>query len=157
MPQIKFWNEERTQLLVNEYADSNLKELAVKLGCSYGAMLQKASALKISKNDLSAWTKSEEDYLKKHFAKKDNEAIAEQLNKTVLSIRNKAFMLKLSKNHGWTIIQEKYLLENYRKISIEELIINLKKSKWGIINKHRELTGKRKTNDKTIISGSILK
>ncbi len=90
------------------------------------------------------WTEQEIKILKKHFPKKDNEEIAGLLNKSVRAIRNKAFILRLKKSDRyWGKPEQDFVLKNYMVMSAEEIGEKLKKTKWAVINKYRELTGKR--------------
>ena len=102
------------------------------------------------------WTPEEDVLFKKLFPKIENELLAKQLDKTVSSIRNKANKMNLKKaDNYWEIGQEKYVMENYGKIPISDMMKYLNKTKWAVINKYRELSGLRKTGDKTIISKVI--
>lgn len=150
----KTWTEEEITYLKENYATEDLEELAEHLNKSMNAVYQRANKLKLKRSkDSTVWPESDVAYLKEHFPTTDNEVIAEALSKSVSAIRNEAWALKLRKaRHYWKPTQEAFLLEHYGQLSIEEISQKLDKSKWSIINKHRELTGLRKTGDKTIIS-----
>lgn len=90
------------------------------------------------------WTPENITKLKKLYPKKNNEDIAQALGTSVRSVRSKAQYLKLKKaNRFWTATEEKYLLKNYELMTVIELDAHLHRGKWSIINKYRELTGKR--------------
>lgn len=90
------------------------------------------------------WTEEEVKYLIKNYPKMDNILIANNLNRTVSSIRCKALMLNLKKSaYYWNKKDEKFLKENYQYMDYNELSDKLKRSKWSIINKYRELMGFR--------------
>ncbi len=61
----------------------------------------------------------------------------------VIRILAAAFHLKKGQSE-WSEQHEAYLLKNYRKKTMDELMEHLKRSRWGIINKYRELSGKTK-------------
>ena len=90
------------------------------------------------------WSEAEEKKLARLYPTTDNEIIAQKLGKSVRSVRSKAQRMKLKKsNRYWDTPEEEYLLKNWQAMSAEELAEKLNKTKWGIINKYRELTGKR--------------
>ena len=103
----------------------------------------------------SEWSKKKLTRLKNLYPATPNDTIAEILSKefeptTVSAIRNAAIRYKLKKtNRYWDKPEEKYLLVNWQVMSPEEIAVQLKrrfkfeKTKWAVINKYRELTGKR--------------
>jgi hypothetical protein len=152
----KTWTPEYLEFLTNNFKKGKLEDIAAFTSKSIAAINKKASELGLkrwARIYQGAWLLDEDAQLKKLFSKQDNEDIAAILNKTESSVRNRAIILKLKKtNNYWKIWQEKYVLENYGSLPMQDMVKHLKKTKWGIINKYRELSGLRKTGDKTIIS-----
>lgn len=96
---------------------------------------------------ITFWSEAKIKELKKHFPTKDNEIIAELLGTTVRAVRSKAFILRLKKSERyWNYGQEQFLLKNWQSMSAVEIGNELKKTRWAVINKYRELTGKRNTS-----------
>lgn len=153
MAQIKFWTPEKLEIVKKEYSDGDLKELTSRLNCSIGALQNQAYKLNLKRSTSESWSEQDFITLKKLFPKTENEEIAEKLKKSVSSVRNKAFVLNLKKSSRfWKIGDEKYVIENYGKIPVKDIADHLKKTRWAVINKHRELFGLRKTNQRIIIS-----
>ena len=93
---------------------------------------------------VSFWTPEKIKQLKKLFPTTDNKIIAEKLGSTERAVRSKAFILRLKKSDRyWSKNEEGFLLKNWDVMSATELGEKLNKTKWAIINKYRELTGKR--------------
>lgn len=97
----------------------------------------------------SIWTEEEINLLKELYAVQSNEEVAEQLKKTIRSIRSKAQILKLKKDGAkWSTAEKKLLLKLWETSSVQEIEAALKtkfkttRTKWAIISKHRQLTGK---------------
>lgn len=158
---IKKWTPEAKAYLIENFAAGNLEDICNHLGKNIGAINKKAHSLGLSRSKearkwVGVWAADEDSLLKKVFPKTDNEVIAAQLNKTESAVRNRAVILKLKKSkHYWKIGQEKYVMENYGNAPMDDMVKHLKRTKWSVINKYRELTGLRKTGDKTIISKVI--
>lgn len=90
-----------------------------------------------------AWTADEIKKLKKLYPKSDNQVIAEQLDVTVGAVRAKAVQLKLKKaDHYWDKSEEQYILKNWGVLSAQEIADKLKRTKWSVYAKYRELQQK---------------
>lgn len=90
------------------------------------------------------WTEKQIETLKKLYPTTDNEAVAKKVGKSVRAVRSQAVRLRLKKStRYWDKPQEDWLLKNWDVLSVKELGEKLGKTKWAIINKYRELTGKR--------------
>lgn len=82
---------------------------------------------------------------KKLFPVTENSALSKKYDVTESTIRMWGSKLKLrKKSWGWTKKEEEYLLKSYPNLMATELAKTLKRSKWSIINKYRELMGLRK-------------
>lgn len=66
------------------------------------------------------WTDKEITFLKDNIDK-SNTWIAEQLNRSILSIRNKKSILGIRVYHKWTSKELKFIKENYPKMNSREL------------------------------------
>lgn len=102
---------------------------------------------RISNEDV--WTDKQISDLKKYYPVKENSFVAKKVNKTIDAIRAKAIKLRLKKeNYFWQNKDEKFILKNVKVLSYPEIAEKLGRSKWAVINKYRELTGKRKGHKK---------
>ena len=96
------------------------------------------------------WTKERISQLKKLYPSLSNEIVADKMGLTISAIRNAAIKYKIKKaDRFWDKPWEEMLVKNWEELSVEELgellarKFKVKKTKWSIINKYRELTGKR--------------
>lgn len=97
------------------------------------------------------WSEADEKQLRKLYPKTHNEIISDKIpGTTVFSIRAKAVSLGLKKSDRyWDIPEEDFIRKNWDAMSPDELAAGLKekfqveRTKWAVINKYRELTGKR--------------
>jgi hypothetical protein len=104
----------------------------------------------IRNKQTDSWTEKQLKDLEKLYPMTDNDVIAEKISKTVRAVRSKAVLLRLKKsNRYWQMVHEKWLLKNYPVLSTLEIAdafekkFGLIKTRWAIINKYRELAGKR--------------
>ena len=95
----KNWTEEEYQLLekLTMVDKKSPKEIAEILGRTEDAIIIKINrrGLQIQTNDKRFWTKEEETLLSDLWGEESFETIAKKLNRTVSSIKNKAFLLGL--------------------------------------------------------------
>ena len=90
------------------------------------------------------WSDAQIKTLKKLYPTTDNAVVATSVEKSEKAVRSKAQALKLKKSERyWDKPQEDFVLKNYAVMSAKEIGVKLKKTKWAVINKFRELTGKR--------------
>lgn len=90
------------------------------------------------------WPKEKVAMLKKLYPKHDNEEVAKQMGVSVSALRNAAQRFKVKKSDRyWDKPDHDFLLKNWPVMSAEEIGKELKKTRWAVINKYRELTGKR--------------
>ncbi len=91
----------------------------------------------------TTWEKWQLELLKKLFPNTSNEVIAQITGKTISAVRGKANLLKLKKSeHFWDYWQEELIIENWDCWSVGEISKKVKKTKWAIYSKHRELQNK---------------
>jgi hypothetical protein len=97
------------------------------------------------KGNRPEWTPDRVSVLKKNYPIRNNQEVAEMLKTTVSAVRSAAFIFRLKKkDRNWDKPEETFLLKNWEVMSAVELADHLGKTRWAIINKYRELTGKRK-------------
>lgn len=90
---------------------------------------------------IAFWTKERIKILKTLYPKEGNESIAATLGTTVSAIRNKAVILRLKKDgRYWDKPEEDFVKKT--SLSIEEIAKKLKKTKWAVYGKRRELMNK---------------
>lgn len=86
----------------------------------------------------------DQNEFKKLFPVTQNADLAKMYKVKESTVRNWAAKLKLhKKSWGWTKKEEEYLLKSYPNLMATELAKTLKRSRWAVINKYRELTGLR--------------
>lgn len=99
----------------------------------------------IRKSKELSWTDKEEKLLKKLYPNAHNQVCANRLGKSVRAIRSKAQAMKLKKtNRYWDMPDEAFLIANWPVMTADELGEKLNRTRWAVINKYREITGKRK-------------
>lgn len=97
-----------------------------------------------SNKRLNGWPSKKIDLLKELYPSTPNEDIEKKLGYSLSAIRSKAFKLGLKKeNRHWSKKEEEWLLKKWDTTHSEKIAEHLKKTKWAVINKYRELTGKR--------------
>lgn len=96
------------------------------------------------RNVESDWTEAQEKQLKKLYPTTNNDVLAKMLNRTESAIRAKATKMRLKKaDRFWDKSEEDFILKNVTVMSYPEIAKKLKRTKWAVINKYRELIGKR--------------
>ena len=143
----KSWTSDHLAYLKKHYPTGKLKDIQFHLKKTRPAIYRMAGLLGLKRTvilHLDSWTAKEDDALTELFPFTKNTEVANILGKTVSSIRNRSNILGLKKaNRYWTKEQEDYVLTYYNHFLISELVINVNKSKWAVINKYRELTNKK--------------
>lgn len=90
------------------------------------------------------WNDKKLAQLKKIYPTRSNEEVAEIIGRSVSSIKNAAIKHGVRKSgRYWSDEDKAWLLANWAGMSAIKLAAHLKKTKWSVINKHRELTGLR--------------
>ncbi|HTE32721.1 MAG TPA: hypothetical protein VK666_20210 [Chryseolinea sp.] len=96
------------------------------------------------------WPKEKIALLKKHYPTTGNEEVATMLSTTVSALRNAATYYKVKKaNRYWDKPETDFILKNWDALSPDEIAdglekkFKIKKTKWAVINKYRELMGLR--------------
>ncbi len=86
------------------------------------------------------WPEEKIVLLKKLYPANPNDLVAEKLDITISALRNAVIRFKVKKNHRyWDKSEEKFLLISWPIMSAEEIGKKLKKTRWAVINKYREL------------------
>lgn len=97
------------------------------------------------------WTPEMVKLLRRKFHLMDNKTLAAELGVTISAVRNKALKMGLEKKLWyWTPEDEAYLLAHMEAEGYEDIAKHLGRKKWAVINKYRELTGKRPVNKKVV-------
>lgn len=79
-------------------------------------------------------------FLKDRYPRNSNKRIAEVLGKTERAVRSRAQYWGIKKsNRYWTQEQELYIKNWYGIKKVAEICKHLNKTKWAVINKHREI------------------
>lgn len=68
------------------------------------------------------WTKKDDDYMKAHYGLLKNDLIAHKLNRTIMAIRRRARILKITRPNLWTIQNIKILIKLYGKIPVSKIL-----------------------------------
>lgn len=96
------------------------------------------------------WTKERIKELKKLYPTNDNIVVAKKMGITVSAVRNAAIKYKVKKaTRYWDRPWEILVVKNWQTHTPEEIMelllrkFKVAKTKWAIINKYRELSGKR--------------
>lgn len=90
------------------------------------------------------WTKENIALFKKSYPVKDNTTVAAELGITVRAVRCAATKFNVKKsNHYWSKKDIDFMKKNWSSLSADEIGIKLKRTKWAVINKYRELEGLR--------------
>lgn len=90
------------------------------------------------------WTEKQKKELIALYPTLSNSEIAARLKRSVKSIRAKAVKLNIKKkNWKWTELEETYVLEKHNVESYEDTAKKLNRTRVAVINKYRELVGKR--------------
>lgn len=86
------------------------------------------------------WSEDKVALLKMLYPINHNEAVAKALGCTIRSVRSAAIRYRLNKSgRYWTKNQEQYLLKNWDVMTAAEIAEKLKRTRWAVINKYREL------------------
>lgn len=96
------------------------------------------------------WAPEKLELLKKLYPTTHNEEVAKAVGKPVNTMRSMAFKLKLKKNNRyWQMAHEKFIVKQWPVMTPDEIAAamfkkyGVEKTRWAIINKYRELMGKR--------------
>lgn len=122
----RIWTDEQIELLKTNFPTMTVKELRKILPYTEKQIARKAAYLKLKKSEeaytINLWEESEIEVLKENYNSKTVKEIMELLPRfNEQQIRNKIFAIGLKKNNNWTPDLEKYLVDNYNKMSIQEM------------------------------------
>ena len=118
----KKWTNEENKKLIKEIATKSNKELSEMFNRSEKSIIQHAHELKLYKNKQILWKEHEIEFLKKHYNKDMSPLeISKILNRSISSIKSKAFSIGLTDNSEWTNEQLDYLIDNYCYKTNEEI------------------------------------
>lgn len=110
----KKWTKNEEEMLIKEFPIRTNKELAEMFGRSEKSIIQHANILKLYKNKQVIWKTEEVEFLTNHYnVDMLPSEIAQSLNRSVSSVKSKAFAIGLADNVEWTQDQIDYLIDNY--------------------------------------------
>lgn len=137
----KRWTKEEEKKLIKEFPMKSNKELVEIFNRSEKSIIQHAHVLNLYKNKQMLWKDFEIEFLKKHYNKDMNpKEIAFELNRSISSIKSKAFAIGLADNVQWTKEQINYLIDNYCYKTNEEIGQKIGKSSQAVSYKAYELS-----------------
>lgn len=90
----KYWSEEETNYLKENYKTKSAEEISKHIGRSESSIFQKALKMGLKKDNYR-WTKEEEDYLEDKWGVIPISTIAKKLNKTIKAVKMKAQRINL--------------------------------------------------------------
>lgn len=137
----KKWTKSEEQMLIKEFPVRTNKELAEMFNRSEKSIIQRAHILKLHKNKQALWEDSEVEFLKNHYnTDMTTTEIAKTLNRSVGSVKSKAFAIGLADNVEWTQDQIDYLIDNYCYKTNEEIGKKIGRSGHAVSYKAFELS-----------------
>jgi DNA-binding CsgD family transcriptional regulator len=137
----KKWTKSEDELLIKEFPVKTNKELAEIFNRSEKSIIQHAHTLKLHKNKQSLWTDHEIEFLNQHYnVDLTPSDIAKKLNRSVSSVKSKAFAIGLADNVEWTQEQIDYLIDNYCYKTNEEIGKKIGRSGQAVSYKAFELS-----------------
>ena len=126
----KKWTKREEEMLIKEFPTRTNKELAEMFGRSEKSIIQHANVLKLYKNRQVLWKTEEVEFLTKHYnVDMSPSEIAKSLNRSVSSVKSKAFAIGLADNVEWTQGQIDYLIDNYCYKTKQRSLENVKNFK----------------------------
>lgn len=137
----KKWTKSEEEILIKEFPIRTNKELAEILNRSEKSIIQHAHTLKLYKNKQVLWEDHEIEFLKKHYnVDMIPSEIAKVLNRSISSVKSKAFAVGLADNVEWTKEQIDYLIDNYCYKTNEEIGKKIGRSGHAVSYKAFELS-----------------
>lgn len=137
----KKWTKQEEEMLIKEFPIRTNKELAEMFDRSEKSIIQRANILKLHKNKQVLWNKDEVDFLTKHYnLDMTPSEIAKCLNRSVSSVKSKAFAIGLADNVEWTQDQIDYLIDNYCYKTNDEIGKKIGRSGQAVSYKAFELS-----------------
>lgn len=137
----KQWTKREDEMLIKEFPVKTNKELAVMFDRSEKSIIQHAHKLKLYKNKQVLWESNEIDFLIKHYnVDMTPSEIAKSLDRSVSSVKSKAFAIGLADNVEWTQEQIDYLIDNYCYRTNDEIGKKIGRSGQAVSYKAFELS-----------------
>jgi len=126
------WSKDEIQFLKQSYQTSTYEEIAKQLGRSEGAVRDRASILRLTKNSL--WTKKEIDFVRKKFSTMECTEIAVRLGRTTGGVWKVIRNLKLARKKvlDWTDEERDFLRKNFSKRTYHWLAEHLNRPIRGV-------------------------
>lgn len=138
------WTDEEINFLKDNYPKMSQDDISSYLGRSVSAIESASSRLKIKKikkaDGSKRFSKKEDVYILKNYSKVKSKDIAKSLERSVESVKSRAFQLGVVSCFWWNKNEEKLLVNLYNKKSPKELEVILNK-KWKAISKKARKMG----------------
>lgn len=133
------WTEDKVELLKANYGKVSWEELERLFGLTRSTLSEKASRLGITKNRARNWEKWEDDFLRQRAVELGWAEVAERLDRTESSVKNRYHILTSHKEHrGISDGQIEWLIGNYANSTTAEICSELGCDAWKV----RELAEK---------------
>jgi hypothetical protein len=137
----KKWTKHEEEMLIKEFPIRTNKELSEIFGRSEKSIIQRANILKLHKDKQVLWKSEEVEFLAKHYnVDMLPSEIAKSLNRSVSSVKSKAFAIGLADNVEWTQEQIDYLIDNYCYKTNDEIGKKIGRSGQAVSYKAFELS-----------------
>jgi hypothetical protein len=141
-----FWTKEETDWLIDNYSTASQQEITEHYHPrhNYNAVRTKAGKLGLSKDVPPLWTTEEDEIMIAYYPTKPiNEVLAMLPGRTYNSLVNRSQILGLTSYYclreKYTDEQEQFIIENYGKLTDQEIADILNKPLSGIQEKRRRL------------------
>src|SRR6476646_6580601 len=91
-----------------------------------------------------SWPTDKVEKLKALYPGTPTDQVAIALKTTVSAVKNAAKYYGVKKEDKWSLLQEITLLKVWGTLSAAQIAKAMNKTRWSVINKHRELTKPKK-------------
>lgn len=118
------WTKREDDYLINNYNIKSIEEIATALNRTCNAVVCRSGVLNIrNKSTIKEWSDDEINVLIEKYGKIDNKDLADILNRDVVSIKNKAVKLRITREPSelWREEEVELLMSNYKICTCEEL------------------------------------
>lgn len=136
------WSKRNHNYLLKNIGTKTNREIAQHLGIKTHKVDQYIQRHKLARyKKKPEWTNAEKEFLRSNYKKLSVKEIANQLDRTVVSIKNTASRMGLGsrENKLWNSEEEKYLSDNYSKSDVNQLSEYLNRAKSSVAGKIRRM------------------
>ena len=125
---MKEWKKEEIEFLVKNYGKMKIREIARRLGRSYGSVRTKAKVLGLQRRNYKFWTEEEKKFLLENIDKLSLDEIAKRLGRSRESVKRMKNKLGIHAVRKWTQEEVAFLIDNYSKMTTQEIAEKLGRS-----------------------------